>query len=146
MPIDIKQIGTFGISFSRDLDQTWFNLWRKDYGYSMDLYECVESDDPDADDEIINTTKKISFEQGETMLAEIFAQGHLEEWQARYLPTDDGPETTLNWTIDVDDTADQDMLLLSGNWKLPPNDWMQAVLRVIRTGEERFAKCFKEFP
>ena len=146
MSIDIQTIGTFGISFSRDLDQTWFNLWRKDYGYSMDLYECVESDDPNADDEVINTAKKISFAQGEALLRGIFEEGHLEEWQARYLQTDEGPDTELNWTIDVDDTVDADMLLLSGNWKLPPNDWMQKVIAVIRTGEERFAKCFKEFP
>ena len=144
MAIDIKQIGTFGISFSKGLDQTWFNLWRKDYGYSMDLYQSVVDEESDEDDEIINTVKKISFEQGEGILRQVFENGRLEEWKTRYTEADEGPTTELNWTIDVDDTADADMLLISGNWKLPPNGWMAEVLRAVRTGEENFAKCFKE--
>ena len=144
MAIDIRQIGTFGISFSRGLDQTWFNLWRKDYGFSMDLYQSVEDEDSDDDDELINTVKAISFEEGESMLSEIFERGHLEAWKPQYSKTDEGPETDLNWTIDVDDVSDQDMLLISGNWKLPSNGWMSEILRVIRKGEPTFARCFKD--
>lgn len=144
MAIDITQIGTFGISFSRDLDQTWFNLWRKDYGFSMDLYQAVEDEDSDEDDEIINTVKKISTEQGETILRAVFDKGHLEEWKTQYSKGDEGLDTTLNWTIDVDDVEDQDMLLISGNWKLPPNGWMAEILRAIRMGEPDFGKCFKD--
>ncbi len=144
MAIDIKQIGTFGISFSKGLDQTWFNLWRKDYGYSMDLYQSVVDEESEEDDEVINTVKRISFEQGEDILRQVFENGRLEEWKTRYTESDEGPTTELNWTIDVDDTADADMLLISGNWKLPPNGWMAEVLRAVRTGEENFAKCFKE--
>lgn len=144
MAIDMKQIGTFGISFSRDLDQTWFNLWKKDYGYSMDFYQNVEDDDSE-EDEIINTEKKISFEEGEAILKNIFEKGHLEEWKLQYTKEDEGQDTELNWTIDVDDLNDADLLLLSGNWKLPPNHWMDEVLTAIRAGEKDFAKCFKEF-
>lgn len=146
MAIDVKQIGTFGLSFSRGLDQTWFNLWRKEDGFSMDLYEMVESDDPDADDEIIDTKKRISLELGDSILRNALEKGCLEEWKLRYLKDDEGIDSELNWTIDIDDTENNDLLLLSGNWKLPPNGWMTEVIKAIREGEENFAKCFKEFP
>ena len=145
MALDIKSIGTFGISFSKGLDQTWFNLWRKDFGYSMDLYQNVEDETSDEEDEIIQTIKKITFEEGEAILTKIFEQGHLEEWKDRYAASDEGDDTDLNWTIDVDDIENNDILLLSGNWKLPPNGWMTEVIKAIRT-EKDFAKCFKEFP
>ncbi len=144
MAIDITTIGTFGISFSKGLDQTWFNLWRKDWGYSMDLYQAVDDEDSDEDDDIIQTVKKITLEQGEIILREVFEKGHLEEWKTRYTAEDNGPATELNWTIDVDDTADQDLMLISGNWKMPPCGWMDAVLAAIRTGEPEFGKCFKD--
>ena len=146
MAIDVKQIGTFGLSFSRGLDQTWFNLWRKEDGFSMDLYEMVENDDPDADDEIIDTKKRISLELGDSILRNALEKGCLEEWKLRYLKDDEGIDSELNWTIDIDDTENNDLLLLSGNWKLPPNGWMTEVIKAIREGEENFAKCFKEFP
>ena len=50
MGVDIKQIGIFGLSFSRGFDQTWLNLWRKEDGYSLDLYQDVEAEDDETDD------------------------------------------------------------------------------------------------
>ena len=58
---------------------------------------------------------------------------------------DGGAATDLNWTIDVDDNAGADLLLLSGNRKLPPNDWMSAVVQAVRLGEDRFMRCVREF-
>lgn len=37
MQADIRQIGTFGLSFSRGLDQTRFSLWRKEDGAASDV-------------------------------------------------------------------------------------------------------------
>ena len=143
MAINIKKIGTFGISFSKGLDQTWFNLWRKEDGYSMDLYQSVD-DEANEDDELISTIKKISLDLGESILTQVFENGHLEQWKTRYTESDEGPTSSLNWTIDVDDLANADLLLLSGNWKFPPNGWMAEVIRAIRMGEPDFGKCFQD--
>ena len=35
--MDVKTIGAFGISFSRGLDQTWFNLNRVGSGFTIDF-------------------------------------------------------------------------------------------------------------
>ena len=145
MSIDIKKIGTFGISFSKGLDQTWFNLWLKDYGYSMDFYQNVEDETSDDEDEIIDTSEKITFEQGEEILRQVLENGRIEEWKSQYTVNDEGVATDLSWTIDIDDINDADMLFLSGNGKFPPLEEMKAVIRAIRVGEERFAKCFKNF-
>ena len=51
----------------------------------------------------------------------------------------------LNWTIDVDDNSDADLLLLSGNRKLPPNDAMTPVIEAVRLCENRFMRCVKEW-
>jgi hypothetical protein len=47
--------------------------------------------------------------------------------------------------IRVDDNSDADLLLLSGNRKLPPNDWMTPVVEAIRLCENRFMRCVKEW-
>ena len=47
--------------------------------------------------------------------------------------------------IDVDDLADRDLLLLSGNRKLPPDGRMRAVIAAVRLGEDRFMRCFPDF-
>ena len=36
------------------------------------------------------------------------------------------------------------ILMVSGNWKFPPNDWMNEVLRAVRQGEPEFGKCFQD--
>lgn len=143
MEIDITKIGILGISFSRGFDQTWFNLWRKDDGYSMDLYQDVEDDESD-DDEIVQTETIVSLEQGEEMIRRIFEDGKIEEWEASY-SGGANPETDLSWTLDVDDLQEQDMLFSSGNGKLPPRELMMGVIDAIRTGEPNFARCFQEF-
>ena len=143
--MDVKTIGAFGISFSRGLDQTWFNLNRVGSGFTIDFYQFVEDEDSDEDDEIISVNEKISIELGEEIIARAFADGKLDEWKAQYGTADEGPATDLNWTIDVDDNAGADLLLLSGNRKLPPNDWMTAVVQAIRLGEDRFMRCVREF-
>ena len=53
--------------------------------------------------------------------------------------------TDLNWTIDVDDLNDADLLMVSGNGALPPEGLMNAVIEAVRAGEPRFAACFCEF-
>ncbi len=86
----------------------------------------------------------LTLKQGESILRQIYENGHLEEWNLRYLAEDEGPSTELNWTIDVDDTDGKDVLLISGNWKFPPNGWMDEILKAVRTGEPDFGKCFKD--
>ena len=138
--MDINNIGTFGISFSRDLDQSWLNLWRKDYGYSLDFYENVEGTNTEDDADV--TEMKISFEEGEKLLSDIFERGKLESWQTQYKKEDEGLETSLNWTIDVDDLNDEQIFMISGNWKMPAE--MMEVLKVIRTHVEHYGKCFED--
>lgn len=143
MAIDIKQIGEFGVSFSKALDQTWFFMKKVDTGYSMSLYQLVD-DGSDRENDLVDKTTIISFEQGEAILRQVFENACLEQWKKRYTQDDDGPTTELNWTIDVDDLDCKDMLMVSGNWKFPPNGWMTEVLRALRTGEAEFGKCFKD--
>ena len=143
--MDVTQIGAFGVSFSRGLDQTWLNLNRRDGGFSVEFYQFVEDEDSDEDDEIIDVTFEIGAAQGEEILRRAFAQGRLEEWEQQYTDKPDAVPTDLNWTIDVDDCAGADMVLFSGNGKLPPLEWMRGVLEGVRLGEDRFARCFKEF-
>lgn len=145
MAIDIQTIGAFGVSFSRGMDQTWVNMWRKDDGFLVEFFQNFEDLDSDEDDEIITVNEKISFELGDEVIHRAFADGHLEEWQPQYRDSDDGTASDLNWTIDVDDNAGADLLLLSGNRRLPPNDWMTAVVQAVRLGEARFMKCVREF-
>ena len=145
MPIDIKKVGTLGVSFSRGLDQTWFNLILKDDGYCAEFYQNVEDEDSDEDDEIFDEKTMISFARGEEVLRGVFEAAGLENWKTQYSGGDEGPATDLNWTIDVDDPADADLLMVSGNGKLPPEERMEAVIAAIRTAEDRFARCFKEF-
>ena len=45
----------------------------------------------------------------------------------------------------MDDNSDADLLLLSGNRKLPPNDAMTPVIEAIRLCEDRFMRCVKEW-
>jgi hypothetical protein len=147
MKTDISQIGIFGLSFSRDLDQTWFNLWRKDEGYSADLYQFVMDDDADDDaDEFIETSVMISFEQGEALLTRAFEDGRIEEWETSYAAADDndGIQTEWAWTLDIDDLQEGDLIFSSGNGKLPPHDMIAGVVEAIRTCEPGFAKCIKE--
>ncbi len=145
MAIDLQTIGAFGVSFSRGMDQTWVNMWRKDDGFLVEFFQNFEDLDSDEDDEIISVNEKISFELGDEVIRRAFADGHLEEWQLQYRDSDEGTASNLNWTIDVDDNAGADLLLLSGNHKLPPNDWMTAVVQAVRLGETRFMKCVREF-
>lgn len=144
MAIDIKSIGTFGLSFSKGLDQTWVNIIWKEDGYSVEFYQDVEDDESD-DDEMIDTSFLISHEQGEAIFKEAFEKGRLEEWKKQYSANEEGIDTDLTWTVDVDDKEDADLLFVSGNRKLPPDNMMNEVIAAVRAGEERFAKCFKEF-
>ena len=139
MGIDIKEIAVFGLSFSEGFDQTWFNLWRKEDGYSMDLYQFV-----DDDDEPVETATKITFEQGEELLRRAFEEGRIEEWAPAYTAADDGMATELAWTLDVDGPDDADILFSSGNGKLPPREMTMGLLSVIRSYEPNFARCFEE--
>ena len=143
MQTDIKDIGIFGLSFSKGFDQTWFNLWCKEDGYSMDFYQDVEDEESD-EIEPIETVTKISFEKGEEILRRIFENGQVEEWEDSY-SGGSNPETDLSWTLDVDGIDGQDMLFSSGNGKLPPLEMMMGVIEAIRTGEPDFARCFPEF-
>ncbi len=143
MAIDIKKIGEFGVSFSKELDQTWFFMKKFDYGYEKTLYVLVEGFG-DADKDYINRTNRISFAQGENILRKVFEEACLEQWEKRYTKDDDGPESELNWTIDVDDLDGNDIMMISGNWKLPPNCWMAEVLQAVRTEEPEFGKCFMD--
>ena len=145
MPIDAKNIGAFGVSFSRGMDQSWVNMWRKDDGFLVEFFQNFEDMDSDEDDEIISENSKISIELGEEIIARAFSNAQLDQWQAQYGAADEGAATELNWTIDVDDNAGADLLLLSGNRKLPPNDWMSAVVQAVRLGEDRFMRRVREF-
>ena len=78
MAFDIQTIGTFGISFSRGLDQTWLNLIRKDDGFKVEFYQNVEDEDSEEEDEIIDTSKMISAAEGEAVLRRAFEDGGLE--------------------------------------------------------------------
>ena len=89
------------MSFSKGLDQTWFNLWLKEDGYSMDLYQDVVDDE--------------------------------------------GPDTELSWTVDIDDENEWDMLFVSGNGKFPAGGLMDKVIEAIRAKEPTFAKCLADF-
>ena len=142
MSVDIRQIGIFGFSFSRGFDQTWFNLWLKEDGYSMDLYQDVETDD--GDDDPIESAVMITFEQGEDLLRRAFAEGRIEEWKEAYTADDEGVDTDLSWTLDVDDPQENDLAFSSGNGKLPPRDMLMVELDAIRAYEPRFAMCFEE--
>ena len=146
MATDIKDIGIFGISFSRDLDQTWVNLWTKDNGYSFDFYQMIIDDDDDDDEEyeFVDEATMISLDEGQALLKQIFAEAKLDDWQRQYDSGTDGAETDLTWTIDVDDTNEADIFMISGNKKLPPDGMMEAVIKVIRTREPRFLRCFRE--
>lgn len=145
MAIDVNNIGAFGVSFSRGMDQSWVNMWRKDDGFLVEFFQNFEDMDSDEDDEIISENGKISIELGEEIITRAFSDAQLEQWQAQYGAADEGVATDLNWTIDVDDNAGADLLLLSGNRKLPPNDWMAAVVQAVRLGEDRFMRCVREF-
>lgn len=143
MGVDIKQIGIFGLSFSRGFDQTWLNLWRKEDGYSLDLYQDVEAEDDETDDDPIDSAVKISFEEGEEMLRRVFEEGRIEEWAPAYSEDDEGMDTDLSWTLDIDDLQENDLLFSSGNGKLPPREMIMGALAAIRAFEPRFAMCFK---
>ena len=143
--MDVKTIGAFGISFSRGLDQTWFNLNRVGSGFTIDFYQFVEDEDSDEDDEVIDVRLEIPEDLGEKILAEAFEKGRLEEWDLQYTDKADAVPTDRNWTIDVDDNDGADMLLISGNGKLPPPELMNSVLAAVRLGEDRFARCFRQF-
>ena len=145
MAIDAKNIGAFGVSFRRGMDQSWVNMWRKDDGFLVEFFQNFEDMDSDEDDEIISENSKISIELGEEIIACAFSDAQLDQWQAQYGAADEGAATDLNWTIDVDDNAGADLLLLSGNRKLPPNDWMSAVVQAVRLGEDRLIRCVREF-
>lgn len=143
--MDVKNIGAFGVSFSRGLDQTWFNLNRKGPGFTIDFYQFVEDEDSDEEDEIIDETTEISNELGEQIIARAFEQGRLEEWDLQFTDKPDAVPTDLNWTIDIDDNDGADMFLFSGNGKLPALELMNGVLEAVRLGEDRFARCFRQF-
>ena len=145
MGIDIKQIGIFGLSFSRGFDQTWLNLWRKEDGYSLDLYQDVEAEDDETDDDPIESAVKISFEEGEELIRRVFEEGRIEEWAPAYSADDEGMDTDLAWTLDVDGLDEEDLLFSSGNGKLPPREMTMGVIRAIQSAEPRFAACFEEF-
>ena len=144
MAIDVKNVGTFGISFSRDLDQTWVNLIRKDGGFLYAFYQNVYDEDEDEnlfDEEDITLTT----EEGEAIIRQAIEDGHLEEWQTQYGAGDDGPDSELVWTIDVDDLDEKDLLFISGNLKLPADKRMDAVIAAFRSTKDDFMRCFSEF-
>ena len=143
MDLDIKQIGIFGLSFSRDLDQAWVNLWRKADGYSIDFFQDADSD-VDEDDDFIQSETMISFDAGEELLRRAFADGRIAEWKQTYSSAEEGADTNTSWTLDIDDLDEKDLFLSSGNGKLPPSDMIMGVLEAFRVHEPRFAMCFKE--
>ena len=145
MTINAKDVGAFGVSFSRGMDQTWVNMYRREQGFLVEFFQNFEDRESDEDDEIIDEDAMISFKLGEKVISAAFENAHLEAWQSQYTANDEGPDSELFWTIDVDDNADADLLLLSGNRKLPPNDWMTPVIEAIRLCEDRFMRCVKEW-
>ena len=145
MAINAKDVGAFGVSFSRGMDQTWVNMYRREQGFLVEFFQNFEDRESDEDDEIFDEDAMISFELGEQVIAAAFENAQLEAWQPQYGETDEGPASELFWTIDVDDNADADLLLLSGNRKLPPSDAMTAVIEAVRLCENRFMRCVKEW-
>ena len=145
MAVNAKEVGAFGVSFSRGMDQTWVNMYRREQGFLVEFFQNFEDRESDEDDEIIDEDTVISFELGEKIIAAAFENAQLELWQTQYTEKDEGPASELFWTIDVDDNADADLLLLSGNRKLPPNDRMTAVIEAVRLCEDRFMRCVKEW-
>ena len=145
MAVNAKEVGAFGVSFSRGMDQTWVNMYRREQGFLVEFFQNFEDRESDEDDEIIDEDTVISFELGEKVIAAAFENAQLELWQTQYTEKDEGPASELFWTIDVDDNADADLLLLSGNRKLPPNDRMTAVIEAVRLCEDRFMRCVKEW-
>lgn len=145
MTIDVKNIGAFGVSFSRGMDQTWVNMYRREQGFLVEFFQNFEDRESDEDDEIFDEDTTIPFALGEQVIAAAFENAHLKAWKSQYTDADDGPVSDLNWTIDVDDNSDADLLLLSGNRKLPPNDAMTAVIEAVRLCENRFMRCVKEW-
>ena len=145
MAVNAKEVGAFGVSFSRGMDQTWVNMYRREQGFLVEFFQNFEDRESDEDDEIIDEDTVISFELGEKVIAAAFENAQLELWQTQYTEKDEGLASELFWTIDVDDNADADLLLLSGNRKLPPNDRMTAVIEAVRLCEDRFMRCVKEW-
>ncbi|MBE6997256.1 MAG: hypothetical protein E7427_03700 [Ruminococcaceae bacterium] len=145
MAINAKDVGAFGVSFSRGMDQTWVNMYRREQGFLVEFFQNFEDRESDEDDEIIDEDTIISFELGEKVIAAAFENALLESWQTQYTEKDDGPDSELFWTIDVDDNNDADLLLLSGNRKLPPDDRMTPVIEAVRLCENRFMRCVKEW-
>ena len=143
MNIDVREIGTFGISFSRGFDQTWFNVWRKEDGFSVDFYQDVEGGEDD-DDDPIEVMSKVSIEEGEALLRRSVDAGKVDEWSESYSSSDEGMDVDLSWTLDIDDLNDGDLFFSSGNGKLPPRELTLGVLDGIRSSEPRFAMCFAE--
>ena len=143
MDVDVKQIGIFGLSFSRGMDQAWVNVWHKEDGYSIDFFQDAESDDDD-DDEIIQSMQMMSFDEGEELLRRAFSDGRIAEWKQAYTGDDDGINADMSWTLDVDDLDEKDLFLSSGNGKLPPRGMIMGVVEAFRAYEPRFAQCFKE--
>ena len=139
MKTDIKEIAIFGLSFSKGFDQVWFNLWLKDDGYSMDFYQFT-----DDDDEPLESATMISSEQGEELLLRMFENGRVEDWKDAYTAADEGVDTDLNWTLDVDGPNESDLIFSSGNGKLPPRAMTMGVIDAIRKYEPSFALCFDE--
>ena len=81
---------------------------------------------------------------GRNLLRRAFADGRIEEWKEAYTADDEGIDTDLSWTLDIDGENDADLAFSSGNGKLPPRDMTMGVLEAIRAYEPRFATCFKE--
>ena len=51
MTIDVKNIGAFGVSFSRGMDQTWVNMYRREQGFLVEFFQNFEDRESDEDDE-----------------------------------------------------------------------------------------------
>ena len=72
MAIDVKNIGAFGVSFSRGMDQAWVNMWRKEEGFLVEFFQNFEDLDSDEEDEILNENNIIGLELGEKIIADAF--------------------------------------------------------------------------
>ena len=144
MAIDVKNIGMFGVSFSRAMEQTWLVLERREQDFRVAFFQNFDTED-DQDDGVFNEYSSVSHELGEQVIAAAFNNAHLENWKIQYNGGDDGLPSDLNWTIDVDDNSGADLLLLSGNWTLPPNELMTPVIEAIRLCEDRFMRCVKKW-
>ena len=141
MNVDIKQIGIFGLSFSKGFDQTWLNLWRKDDGYSLDFYQNVETDDED--DDVVDSKVMISTEAGEDLLCRVLEDGKVEQWADTYTSENGEAGYSFSWTIDIDDLEENDLLFSSGNGVIPQKALFMAVLEAVRAYEPRFAMGFE---